>query len=242
MTAAWWEGPFLAFDLETTDKDPENARIVTAACITVGAPGVLERRTWLVDPAVEIPAETTAIHGVTTEHARTNGMNAAQAVEQIADAVSSAWRVGTGLCAMNAAYDGTVIQRELARHGLPLLGVGPVLDPLVIDRAVDRYRKGSRKLDALARHYGVRLDGAHASDEDALTAVRIVWRQARHPRHGRVLRSMTLDEMQRWQAAAHCAWSAHYQDYLRTRGGKPDAVVDPSWPWRPPPTEERAAP
>lgn len=169
-------------------------------------------------------------------------MNAAQAVEQIADTISSTWRVGISLCAMNAAYDCTVIQRELARHDLPLLDVGPVLDPLVIDRAVDRYRRGSRRLDALARHYGVRLDGAHASDEDALTAARVVWRQARHPRHGRVLRSMTLDQMQRWQGDAHRAWAAHYQDYLRTRGGKPDAVIDGSWPLRPVHERERSTP
>jgi DNA polymerase-3 subunit epsilon len=226
----------LAFDLETTGVDTDTARVVTAACITVGPGGVLNRRTWLADPGVVIPDEAAAIHGVTTERARAEGRPAAEVVEAVATAVRIAWQhPAIPVVAMNGCYDLSVMQAELNRHGLPLLEIGPVLDPLVVDRAVDKYRKGSRKLDALAAHYGVRLDKAHASDEDALTAARVVWRQARHPQHGKVLRMMTLDEMQDWQAKAHAAWAANYQDYLRTKAEprQVDAVVDGSWPVRP---------
>lgn len=226
----------IAFDLETTGIDVETARIVTASCIGVGPRGVVFRKTWLADPGIEIPAEAAAIHGVTTEKARAEGEPARDVVRAVADQIRIGWCApATPLVIMNGSYDLTVLSRELARHGFDQLTIGPVLDPLVIDRAVDKYRKGSRKLDALAAHYGVRLDKAHASDEDALAAARVVWRQARHPQYGKVLRLMTLDEMQGWQATAHAAWAANYQDYLRTKADprQPDAAVDRDWPWRP---------
>ncbi|WP_241830310.1 exonuclease domain-containing protein, partial [Parafrankia colletiae] len=164
MTARWWEGPLLAVDLETTGKDPETARIVTAACIAVGPSGVLSRQTWLADPGVEIPAEATAVHGVSTEQARADGAPAYEVVRQIAEEIETAWAdPAIPVVAMNAAYDLTIIQRELVRHSFEPLQIGPVLDPMVIDRAIDKWRKGSRKLEALATHYGVRLDGAHSA-------------------------------------------------------------------------------
>lgn len=242
MSARWWEGPFVSFDVESTGVDPETARIVTAACIAVGAEGVLDRKTWLVDPGVEIPEGATKIHGVTTEQARAEGMDASVAVAQIAHHIGTAWERGIAVVIMNASYDTTVLAREMARYDHGALDVGPVIDPMVIDRAVDKYRKGGRKLVDLAEHYGVRLDGAHAADEDALTAARVVWKQARHPKHSRVLQAMTLAEMQVWQANAQKAWASNYQDYLRTKANPrvPDAVIDPSWPVRAVATQEGA--
>lgn len=243
MTAPWWEGPFLSFDVETTGVDVENDRIVTAACITVGRTGATNRCTWLVDPEIPIPEGATAIHGVTTEMARANGLDASESVAEIADALAKAWGSGGAVVGMNLAYDLTIIQRELVRYGHTPLTIGPVLDALVIDRAVDKYRKGSRKLVDLAAHYDVKLEGAHSSDGDALAAARVVWRQARHPKYGRVLQSMTLAEMQVWQADHHRAWAEHFQEYLRTKAKppQPDAVIDASWPWRPLPVKEGAA-
>ena len=39
---------------------------------------------------------------------------------------------------------------------------GCVVDTFVLDKAVDTYRKGSRKLIDVARHYGVELTEAEA--------------------------------------------------------------------------------
>ena len=51
-----------------------------------------------------------------------------------------------------------------------------VLDPLILDKQVDPYRPGKRKLTDLCQHYGVELDQAHASNADALAAARLAWR------------------------------------------------------------------
>ena len=66
----------------------------------------------------------------------------------------------------------------------------PVIDPLVIDKAVDRYRKGKRTLEAAAAFYGVPLDDAHDAGADAIAAGRVAQAIAREhgaalPRNGR---------------------------------------------------------
>ena len=51
----------------------------------------------------------------------------------------------------NAPYDLTLLNARRVRHGIdPLELPAPVIDPLVIDKAVDRYRKGKRTLEAAA--------------------------------------------------------------------------------------------
>jgi DNA polymerase III subunit epsilon len=73
-----------------------------------------------------------------------------------------------------------VLDREQRRHGIersPLAPAdfGPVIDPLLIDKHLDRYRKGSRKLVAICEHYGAKLDDAHEAGSDALAAARAAW-------------------------------------------------------------------
>ena len=42
-----------------------------------------ETLTWLVNPGIDIPAEASAIHGITTERAQAEGMDPAEAAEEI---------------------------------------------------------------------------------------------------------------------------------------------------------------
>lgn len=228
MIAPWLAGNALSFDLETTSADPETARIVTATCVEVGALGVVRRENWLVNPGVPIPAEATAIHGVTDLMAA-GGLSPADAVPAIVGVLRNAWNRGLPVIAMNAPYDLTVLACEWLRlnYDHPLDPPGPVLDPLVIDRGIDPYREGRRTLTALAAHYGCRQDGAHTSEGDAMAAARIVWKMAKTiwP-----LSKHTLEQLQVWQAEAHAKWAVNYQNYLAAQG-KP-ATIDGSWPVR----------
>ncbi len=228
MKAAWLTGNALAFDTETTGADPVTARIVTACATEVGMGGAVERGAWLVNPGVEIPAGAVAIHGITTEVARADGMEPGLAATQIAAILELCWKAGLPLVAMNATYDLSVLQAELARYGSPPLKVGPVLDPLVIDRGCDRYRKGKRTLTALAAHYGVKQGEAHSSAGDAITAARIVWVQARLYSD---IAKFSLEHMQQWQAGAHAAWAINFQEHLRSKGDE-TAVISTDWPVR----------
>jgi DNA polymerase-3 subunit epsilon len=167
----------VSLDLETTSADPFTARIVTAAIALVGGDQPTEQWTVLADPGVEIPAEATAIHGISTERARAEGCEAGMAVAGVL-AYLELHAPGKALIVFRAPFDLTVVEQEARRHGLvPLTQRFPlqVVDPSTIDRHLDRYRPGSRKLAALCQHYGARMDQAHDAAFDAIAAARVAY-------------------------------------------------------------------
>jgi DNA polymerase III subunit epsilon len=227
---SWADGPMVAFDLETTGVDPETARIVTATVVLV-RPGCKPAvHDWVCAPDVEIPAEATRVHGITTEFARQFGIPTARAVAEIADLIKEAADAGHPLVIYNAPYDLTVLDREVARNHLAAVGPLPhVVDPLVIDRALDKYRPGSRKLTDVCRHYGITLkaDEAHTSKGDAIAAARLAWKLAKaYPTH-----LADIAALQETQAVWYRAWAEHFQEYLRGKGS--GEVIDTAWPVRP---------
>jgi DNA polymerase III alpha subunit (gram-positive type) len=99
----WAAGPYMAIDTETTGVNVETDRIVTAAVVDI-RPGEKPRtRTWILNPGVEIPAGATAIHGITTEQARTDGIHPSVALDEISLEVETALASGMPIVAMNAA-------------------------------------------------------------------------------------------------------------------------------------------
>lgn len=175
----------VALDLETTNTNPHKDRMVTAAVVTI-SPGrsgerrEVTRRTWLADPGVDIPADATAIHGITTEQARREGRPAAEVCAEVSAVLAEVWTATTPLCAFNAAFDLTMLDAELQRHhGRSLLLSGPVIDPWCLDQHLEPHRTRQRNLRAVCAHYQVRLDKAHDSTEDALAAARLAWQLAR---------------------------------------------------------------
>ncbi|MFI1971438.1 DNA polymerase III subunit epsilon [Streptomyces cinnamoneus] len=232
----WHEEPLIGFDLETTGTDPARARIVTAAVLETKGGEVVASRLWLADPGVPIPAEAAAIHGVTDERAAAEGRPAREVVDEIAAVLTGHWSTGAPVVAYNAGFDLSLLTAELRRHRLPSLGerlddgrkTGPVVDPYTIDRAVDRYRKGRRTLQAVCREYGVVLDDWHEAGADALAAVRVA--RALAARHERIA-GAALEELHRDQIRWYGEWAAGYQTWLRGQGDA-DAVVDGAWPLR----------
>lgn len=233
FSSRWAEGPLVGFDTETTGVDVARDRIVTAA-VVLRIPGVsTEVRTWLIDPGVEIPAEAAAIHGVTTEHARAHGMSPGVALEEIAAELTAHLREGIPVVAYNAAFDLSLLDAELARHGLATLperlgrAVTPVLDPLVIDRWQDRYRRGKRRLGDLVLHYGVEAaDDLHSADVDVLATLDVL---AALVRAFPALGSLSLEDLHRAQVGAHHAWARGFNEW-RARQGHEGPGASLSWP------------
>ena len=224
----WANGRIAVFDTETTGTDPCEARIVTACVALVGGGVPAQVNTWIVDPGVEIPAEAAAIHGISTEKARAEGQRPCVALREIVSQVSAAWVAGWPVVAFNAAYDFTVLDRECRRHGVEFGVAGMIVDPLVIDRHVDQYRRGSRKLVDMCAHYGVRLDDAHNAEADAVAAGRVAWAICqRYPE----IAGMSLAELHSAQAQWHAARQADFRAYLE-RQGKPADDVSGEWPIR----------
>lgn len=221
-----------AWDTETTSKNPAEARIVTAAIVARGGDRPERVQTWLINPGVPIPPETTAIHGIDDAKAQTEGHDPKTALDTIASTLATCLRYGMPVVAFNTSYDWSVLHYELLRHGLltvaeRLDGQQPyaLLDALVLDKQADRYRKGSRKLQAVAAHYGVELTDWHTAEADALAALGVA--DALYERHPR------LDgyDPQRMFLAQQ-AWREEQQKGLQAhlRKTDPGACCAPEWP------------
>lgn len=226
----WHTGRMAGFDLETTGVDTETDRIVTACVVLLGGGHPTQSTTWLADPGVEIPDGAAKVHGITTEKARAEGQPAGQVVEQVIAALAQAAWAGIPIVIMNASFDLTLLDREARRHRVhPLTEEGRsnliVVDPRVLDKQVDQYRRGGRTLTDLCGHYDVRLDAAHSADADAVAACRVAWRQAtRYPQ----IAAMPLDELHTAQVGWAAEQAASLQEHFRKKD--PQAVVEGAWP------------
>lgn len=229
------------FDTETTGPDPEEARIVTAALVVRGGGRPDQDFTWLINPGVPIPDEAAAIHGITTDIAQAKGQDPKVALEDIASELTAALQARMPIAAYNLGFDWTVLDRDLARHGLPsmadrLAPLAPItlLDPYAIDKELDKYRKGSRKLQPTCELYGVKLTDWHTAEADALAALLLTEKLfEKFPRLSQMAPAAVFNAQQEWRRE----WAEQFQEYLRSEkaGDKrdPDAVIDGSWPLRP---------
>ena len=227
--STWNTLPRAAFDLETTGRNSRAARIVTASVTVVDAAGgVIQEHEWLADPGVEIPTEASDIHGITTEHARSNGRPAAEVTREVAAVLQQLFDTGVPVIAFNASYDFTVLAAESARYGVPQLSRFPVLDPYIINTQVDRYRMGKRTLTALCEEYGVELENAHTSAADALATLRMLDAMAgKFPKL-----KLPAGQLHQLQVDWAVSQAADFQQYLRKT--KPAAVIEGDWPVLPP--------
>ncbi|MEU2560603.1 3'-5' exonuclease [Streptomyces longispororuber] len=232
----WYEGPLAAFDTETTGVDVETDRIVSAAVVVQNGAGARPRVTrWLVNPGVPVPEAATAVHGLTQEHLERNGRWPAPVMEEVGRELAEQGAAGRPLVVMNAPFDLTLLDRELRRHRASSLARYVenrslcVLDPRVLDRHLDRYRKGRRTLADLCELYGVELSGAHDAAADAQAALDLV--RAIGRRYAARLERLSPAELHTLQAVWHAAQARGLQAWF-ARSGSPEAV-DPAWPLRP---------
>jgi DNA polymerase-3 subunit epsilon len=227
-----WDGPLGVFDLETTGVDTDTARIVSACIAVLDADGAVTARwDWLIDPGIEVPAGASAVHGITTDRARAEGRPAEVAIAEISQTLRVLLAQGVPLTVYNAPYDLTLLDRECRRHDVaPLEAPAPVVDPLVIDKAVDRYRKGKRTLEVTAERYGVALEGAHDAGADAIAAGRVA--QALGRAFPEELGDSAADLHGR-QEIWYVEQARSFEEYVRTKPGREAYVADRSWPVRP---------
>lgn len=263
--AKWWEGRMGGFDTETTSPDPHDARIVTAAMVHT-APGQRPRTiTWLTDPGIDIPDGAAEIHGWTTDRlkARLGGHQALRnlngierpltreaALFEMATQCASLMGQDVPLVVANAPFDLTLLEAELALYGIDSLasrpsGIRGVVDPQVIEKAFDPYRKVNRDggcqggkvkcggcgsqdktLTSLCAHYGVTHVGAHDASGDALAALRLSVKLAE-----------AWPEIARWKLGTlhehQVTWRRTQADGLRAyfdKNGIEHDGVDPGWP------------
>ena len=111
----------------------------------------------------------------------------------------------------------------------PLVDTRPVIDPLVIDKAVDRFRPGKRTLTAASELYGVQLTAAHDAGADAIAAGRVAQAIGRMHEEWLGTDAHALHDRQvRWCYAQ----AMGFQDYMR-RTKDPEFTTSGEWPERP---------
>ncbi len=236
---SWHKGRLAAFDIETTGVDTESDRVVTAAVSVVGGGLPTESHAWLVDPGIEIPAGATAVHGVTTERARSEGTAAADAISEIVETLGQEIMDGVPIVAFNARFDLTCLDRESRRYGLESLldqvdGSGGmlVIDPLILDKKVDQFRRGSRKLVDVCAHYKIQLDEAHDANADAIAAARVAYRIGDTKEE---LQGLTLRDLHDQQVLWAAEQAKSLQEYFEKQGRT--EMVEGAWPVIPFPAE-----
>lgn len=227
-----WARRVGVFDLETTGIDTAHDRIVTAHVGVLDEDGrVSETRAWSADPGIEIPAGATAVHGITTEQARAEGRPAGEVVGEILETLRDLFARGIAVVAYNAPYDFSLLKHEAIRHGhAPIIDPSPVIDPLVLDKAVDRYRRGKRTLSIVAEHYAVPLRDAHEAAADAIAAGRIA--QALADRFGYRLPADGAELHTRQIGWAREQAESLTEYFVRIGRIDPDDTVDGRWPIR----------
>jgi DNA polymerase-3 subunit epsilon len=182
--APWQEIDIALLDVETTGRDASVDRVVEVG-IVVGRHGdVVARYNWLINPGIPIPAEVSAIHGITDEMVKDKPR-----FEDIASEIAQALR-GCIPAAYNALFDRAFMMGEFSRAKADTMGVAGLtrdvdwIDPLVWARDIQHDEK-SRALGDVAARLGVKLEQAHRASDDAEAALRVMYalgRDARIPR------------------------------------------------------------
>jgi DNA polymerase-3 subunit epsilon len=166
-----WLETIAVFDTETTGLNLREDRIVTASIQRLSSNGVVldGGKDWVINPGIPIPEIASKVHGYYDKDVK-DSPSSDIAIPEILETINACFAEGIPVLAYNAAYDFTILHYEAKRYGLHPVEFGVVIDPLVIDKTIDKYRKGKRTLAAAAERYNISLDNAHTAKDDAIAA------------------------------------------------------------------------
>jgi DNA polymerase III subunit epsilon len=191
--APWHELDVALLDVETTGRDASVDRVVELG-IVVGRHGeVVARYNWLIHPGMPIPAEVSAIHGITDEMVADKPR-----FEAVASEIAQALR-GCIPAAYNALFDRAFLMSEFARAKADGAGVPALsrevewVDPLVWARDIQSEEK-SRALGDVAARLGVQLSQAHRASDDAEAALRVMFALGQDPRVPRAYGALVQEQ------------------------------------------------
>jgi DNA polymerase-3 subunit epsilon len=196
----------------------------------------------IINPGIEIPEGATAVHGITTERARAEGIPLEEAVDHLVKKLLWAAEEEIPLVGFNVSFDITLLDqlaRQVLGKGLVALDWhGPVLDVFVIDKHFDRYRKGGRKLTDLAKTYGVPLRGdAHDAVTDVRATIEILLAMTR--RKGQSFKGgpnwedlsvWTPGNLRQLQATWRRNQMSDFAEYRARKGEEPIPLHQYAWP------------
>lgn len=179
--APWREVDIALLDVETTGRDASVDRVVEVGIVVGRSGDVVARYNWLINPGIPIPAEVSAVHGITDEMVKDKPR-----FEDVAVEIGQALRACVP-AAYNALFDRAFMMGEFSRAKADTTGIPALtrdvewVDPLVWARDIQHDEK-SRALGDVAARLGVKLEQAHRASDDAEAALRVMYALGADPR------------------------------------------------------------
>jgi DNA polymerase-3 subunit epsilon len=161
--------PIVFFDLETTGINIAKDRIVEISILKILPNGNKESKTWLVNPEMEIPKESSDIHGITNEKVVTE-----PTFNELALEVSKLIE-GCDLAGFNSnRFDIPLLAEEMLRAKVDF----NMKDRLAIDVQTIFHKKEQRTLTAGYKFYCDKdLTDAHSAEADTKATYEILLAQ-----------------------------------------------------------------
>lgn len=158
--------PICFFDLETTGIDIGTDRIVEISIFKVFPNGNKESKTWLVNPTIPIPYETTLVHGITNEKVA-NEPTFTQLAAQIYNMIKD-----SDLAGFNSdRFDIPLLAEELLRAGVDF----DMKNRVSVDIQTIFHKMEERTLSAACKFYtGNALENAHSAEADTMATYEIL--------------------------------------------------------------------
>jgi len=158
--------PLVFFDIETTGLDVKNDRIVELALIKITPQGDVIERVRRFNPGVQIPAEVTAIHGITDQDV-VNEPTFCLRAKSLAALIEDADLAGFNI----RGFDLHMLVAEFKRCGVNL----EVRNRRLIDMQNIFHREEPRDLSAAAQFYlGRKHEEAHQALGDIRTTAAVL--------------------------------------------------------------------
>ena len=158
--------PICFFDLETTGISITSDRIVEISILKVFPNGKEEKKTWLVNPEMPIPSQSTAIHGISNEK-----VAGAPTFKMLAKEINS-WIVDADLGGFNSnRFDIPILAEEMLRAGLDF----DMKNRQSVDVQTIFHKMEQRTLTAAYKFYcDKNLENAHRAEADTIATYEVL--------------------------------------------------------------------
>ena len=175
--------PIIFFDLETTGVDTARDRIVEISMVKVGVDGQKQVKTRRINPEIPIPAEATAVHGITDEDVKGE-----PTFKQIAKSLAQ-FIEGCDFGGFNSnRFDLPVLVEEFMRAGVDV----DFKRRKYVDVQNIFHKKEQRTLVAAYKFYCDKdLENAHSAEADTLATYEVL--EAQIERYGDI--GDTIEEL-----------------------------------------------
>ncbi len=160
------KNPLVFFDLETTGINIVKDRIVEIALLKVYPDGKEEVKSRRINPEMPIPAQATAIHGITDDDVRD-----CPTFKQIAKSLAEMME-GCDIAGFNSSrFDVPLLAEEFLRAGVDF----DMSKRKFVDVQIIFHKKEQRTLEAAYKFYCDKtLDNAHSAEADTVATYEVL--------------------------------------------------------------------